>query len=134
VSLQNSILAGNTAGDGPDCQGTIGSFGYNLFGDTTDCALTPGTGDLTNVDPRLGLLIGTPGYHPLLVGSPAIDAGNPVGCTDHLGNPLTTDQRGTPRPLDGDGDGNAICDMGAYEFDPEHPIVQVFLPVVLRNH
>ena len=41
-------------------------------------------------------------------GSPAIDAGNPNGCTDHQGNPLTTDQRGNPR--------HGPCDMGAFEF------------------
>jgi hypothetical protein len=135
VTLQNTILAGNTAsGAGPDCSGEIGSLGYNLVGDTSGCGFAPGPGDLLDVDPRLFLPVGLPGYYPLRPGSPAIDAGNPAGCTDHLGNPLTTDQRGTPRPLDGDGDGNAICDMGAYEFDPEHPLVQVFLPVVLRNH
>jgi len=45
--------------------------------------------------------------HALRKGSPAVDAG--VGsCTSH-------DQRGLTRPRDGDGDGVAICDLGAYE-------------------
>jgi hypothetical protein len=135
ATLQNTILAGNTTTwIGPDCTGSIASSGYNVIGDTTDCGFTPSPGDLLDVDPRLFILVGSPGYHPLRPGSPAIDAGNPAGCTDHLGNPLTTDQRGTLRPLDGDGDGNAICDMGAYEVDPEHPIRQLFLPIILRNH
>jgi hypothetical protein len=135
ATLQNTILAGNTTTwIGPDCTGSIASSGYNVIGDTTDCGFTPSPGDLLDVDPRLFILVGSPGYHPLRPGSPAIDAGNPAGCTDHQGNPLTTDQRGTPRPLDGDGDGNAICDMGAYEVDPEHPIRQLFLPIILRNH
>jgi hypothetical protein len=135
VTLTNTILAGNSASGGPDCTwGRVDSFGYNLVGDTSDCTFAATTGDLFDVDPRLFPLIGLPGYHPLLPDSPAIDAGNPAGCTDHLGNPLDTDQRGTPRPLDGDGDGDAICDMGAYEFDPEHPIRELFLPIVLKNH
>jgi hypothetical protein len=134
VTLQNTVLAGNTADSGPDCIGSIDSSGYNLIGNTSGCSFTPATGDLLDVDPRLFVLVGLPGYHPLRPGSPAIDAGNPAGCTDHLGNPLDTDQRGTPRPLDGDGDGTAICDMGAYEVDPEHPIRQVFLPIILRNY
>jgi len=40
--------------------------------------------------------------------SPAIDAGNPAGCTDHQGNLLATDQRGAPRA--------GRCDIGAYEY------------------
>jgi hypothetical protein len=48
----------------------------------------------------------------LLPGSPAIDAGNPSGCTDGLGHLLKTDQRGMPRPDKEDIGG---CDMGAYE-------------------
>lgn len=52
--------------------------------------------------------------HALLATSPAIDAGDPVGCADSQGNPLTVDQRGQPRPADGDGNGSAVCDIGAY--------------------
>jgi uncharacterized repeat protein (TIGR01451 family) len=109
VTLQNSILAGNMWVNRfhSDCSGTIDSVGYNLIGDTSGCTFTPTSGDLTNTDPLLGPLEGSPGYHPLLSGSPAIDAGNPAGCTDHLGNPLLTDQRGMPRV--------GRCDIGAYE-------------------
>ncbi len=115
TTLENTVFAGNIAGSGPDCSGSIGSAGYNLIGDTSGCDLTPGPGDLTNTDPLLGPLQnngGSTDTHALLSGSPAIDAGNPAGCTDHLGNPLTTDQRGVPRPQ------GTACDMGAYEFVP----------------
>ena len=113
ATLQNSIIAHNSGGN---CSTpVIGrlSKGYNLSSDTT-CNLS-GPGDLNNIDPKLGML----GYYggqtqtiPLLSGSPAIDAGNPNGCTDAQGNLLKTDQRGMPRPDPGDTGG---CDIGAYE-------------------
>jgi len=55
-------------------------------------------------------LEGSPGYHPLLLGSPAINAGNLAGCKDDNGDPLPTDQRGLPR--------FGRCDIGAYESHP----------------
>jgi hypothetical protein len=109
--LQNTILA-NSPSDG-NCVGNITSNGYNLSNDNT-CNLD-GTGDLNNTDPKLGKLgnYGGPTETiPLLSGSPAIDAGNPSGCTDGQGYLLKTDQRGYPRP---DKEDTGGCDMGAYE-------------------
>ena len=52
---------------------------------------------------------------PPMADSPAIDGGDPAGCRDASGALLERDQRGVQRPLDGDGDGLAICDIGAVE-------------------
>jgi hypothetical protein len=63
-------------------------------------------------DPLLGPLQDNGGpapTHGLRPGSPAIDAGPP---TDFP----ATDQRGFGRPVDGDGDGVARADMGAFEY------------------
>ena len=48
-----------------------------------------------------------------------IDAGNPA--TGGMGSPAceSVDQRGFNRPIDGDGDGIPICDIGAFEFGPD---------------
>jgi hypothetical protein len=109
--LQNSIVA-NNVGAG-NCSGTMTSNGYNLSSDNT-CNFNS-TGDLNNTDPKLGQLGnygGPPQTLPLLSGSPAIDAGNPSGCTDGRGRLLKTDQRGRPRP---DKEDTGGCDMGAFE-------------------
>lgn len=110
VTLRNTILANNMATIGPDCAGgfvtPFSSAGYNLIGNTSDCTFTPTTGDLVNIDPKLGPLQGSPCYHPLLFDSPAINAGNPAGCMGSTGL-LTTDQRGFAR--------FGRCDIGAYE-------------------
>jgi hypothetical protein len=111
ATLQNSIVANNKGGN---CYNSgISSKGYNLSSDGT-CNFKS-TGDLNNADPKLGQLgnYGGPTQTiPLLSGSPAIDAGNPSGCTDGQGHLLKTDQRGKPRP---DKEDTAGCDMGAYE-------------------
>jgi hypothetical protein len=115
VTLQNSIVANSFSGG--NCSGTMTSNGYNLSSDNT-CNFN-GLGDLNNTDPKLGQL----GNHggptqtiPLLSGSPAIDAGNPAGCTDGHGRLLKTDQRGRPRP---DKEDTGGCDMGAYEYQAQ---------------
>ena len=108
--LQNSIIAYSTHGG--NCYGTVSSI-FSLSSDNS-CNLN-GPGDLNNVNPKLGNLgsYGGPTQtYALLSGSPAIDAGNPSGCTDGLGHLLKTDQRGYPRPNTEDRSG---CDMGAYE-------------------
>ena len=86
-----------------------------------------------DVDPNLGPLQNNGGNamtHALLVGSPAIDGGNPGGCTDASGNILINDQRYFPRPVDGDGNGTAICDIGAFELFL--PTQWTYLPIVAR--
>lgn len=114
VTLKNSILAGNTAlPTGRDCNGSIGSSGYNLLGDDSNCNLAVTTGDMTNLDPFLGSLQDNGGAaltHALLPQSPAIDAGNTDGCKDQDGDLLTTDQRGITRPQ------GIGCDIGSYEY------------------
>ncbi len=132
VHLRNTILANNQAPTSPDCGSSVTSAGYNLIGNTTGCTFNSSTGDLLNVDPQLMRLFGWPPLLPLMVGSPAIDGGNPAGCTDQAGNPITTDQRGNLRPVNGTGSGTAVCDIGAYEYDPAHLPQWIFLPLTTR--
>ena len=104
LTIQNSVVAGNTH----DCIGVMTSAGYNLIGNKSGCQFTLKTGDITNVDAKVGQLIGYPGYIPLLLGSPAINAGNPATC-------LPTDERGMVRPQ------GSRCDMGSYEYKTPGP-------------
>jgi hypothetical protein len=111
ATLQNSIVANSPSGG--NCYGTMTSNGYNLSSDGT-CNFN-NTGDLNNTDPMLGPLQNNGGATQTVAlpsGSPAVDAGNPNGCTDGQGHLLKTDQRGKPRP---DTEDTGGCDMGAYE-------------------
>jgi CSLREA domain-containing protein len=133
--LRNSILAGNVASTMPDCRAPAntptGSAGYNLIGNNSGCFFTSGPGDqvgtdVNPIDPNLGPLQNNGGpteTHILIFFSRAINRGNPAGCTDHLGNPLLSDQRGLARVQ--------VCDIGSYEFQEE--ITQVFMPCVMKN-
>jgi hypothetical protein len=124
VTLANSIVANNadnstTGTQHPDCSGTLSSEGHNLIENTGGCVIAGSVlGNITGVAPGLGPLQNQGGatfVHPLLLISPAIDAGGPQGCVDQNGVRLTVDQRGFARPVDGDGDGRPRCDMGAFE-------------------
>jgi hypothetical protein len=109
TELKNTVIAGNL--DGGDCSGILQSNGHNIDSDGT-CNLTH-PNDLSNTDPLLGPLADNGGptlTHGLLAGSPAIDAGS-LDCP-----PPARDQRGYGRPVDGDSDDQAICDIGAFEF------------------
>lgn len=125
--LGNSIVAGN--GSGGDCAGLLASQGFNIDSDGT-CQLTA-VGDQPNTDPLLGPLENNGGptlTHALLPGSPAIDAGNPLAPGSGGSACQATDQRGVARPQDGDEDGTARCDIGAFEFWT--PTSSIYLPVV----
>lgn len=113
ANIKNTIIAGNTADSGSDCQGTLNSQGYNLIQNTNGCTISGDlTGNITGQTANLGPLQNNGGStltHALLTGSPAIDAGNPAAPGSGGNACEATDQRGISRPQ------GASCDMGAYE-------------------
>lgn len=122
ASMQNTIIAMNTAGL-PDCVGLIASGGHNLVGNISGCNFPPAAGDITGtsaspLDPKLSPLQDNGGptlTSAPLVGSEVVDAGSPVAPGSGGSACVNVDQRGAPRPIDGDGNGSAICDIGAVE-------------------
>jgi hypothetical protein len=109
VTIRDSILANSGGGDDPDCSGGLSSAGHNLIENASLCGAVDGS-DLTGQDALLLPLADnggptrtqSPGSE-----SPAIDAGSD-SCP-------AFDQRGVSRPADGDADGTAACDIGAFE-------------------
>ena len=116
ITLRNTIVALNSALFGPDMSGVFTSLGHNLIG-IGNASFTHGVnGDIVGtsvnpIDPKLGSLAlngGPTKTMALLAGSKAIDKG------DNAALPAT-DQRGFPRKKDGNGDGVAVVDIGAFE-------------------
>jgi hypothetical protein len=130
--LANTILAENVRGTaGPvlnqcglgNMSSSLTSDGYNLRSSSGDsCDTKFGLTDLVDPDPLLGSLSSNGGPTqtiPLLPGSPAQNAGNPLPPSDLLGGyPACklTDQRGLPR-----GGSAGVCDIGAFEVQPTPP-------------
>ncbi len=125
VTLENTIIAGNTAANGagdntgaptpgPNVDGAVTSNGHNLLGVATEATGFTGTGDQTGANPMLAPLADNGGptqtMEPL-PGSPALDAGVAAGST--------FDQRGLARTVDDPGVVNAPTsdgtDIGAFE-------------------
>jgi len=119
VTLKNTIVAGNAGGgSGDDCGfgDIITSLGHNLDSDGS-CGFAA-TGDISSTDPLLGPLTDNTGptlTHAIHGVSPATDAGNPAtpGSGGDACEPV--DQRKVARPIDGDLNTAAICDIGAFE-------------------
>jgi hypothetical protein len=114
LRMQNTIVTGGTAADGPNCGGaTPTSLGFNAT-PAGECGNSAGAGDVSG-DPKLGALAKNGGgtlTRKLLPGSAAIDAGDPNGCRDDKLAMISPDQRTVPRPVGG------RCDIGAVEFAP----------------
>lgn len=123
--MMNTIVA-NTTGGGTNCHGSINNIGNNLDSGTS-CGWGTGNHSLSNSNPQLdplgnyGGLTQTMRLKPI---SPAIDSATFNSVDMHF---ETTDQRGYPRPADGNHDGTKVYDIGAYEVVP-----QIFLPLLIR--
>ena len=121
-TIYNTILAGNSAGTGPDGSGSIISEDYNLIQNVSGIAFSGAVlHNLTGFDPKLGPLQVNPGsvvgaiQAPTMAplpGSPVIDQGRTIH---------TVDGRGFSRPYDTllpNAPGGNGADIGAVEVHP----------------
>jgi hypothetical protein len=131
LTVYGSIV--ETSGASGACSSGLNSLGFNVFTDGT-CVITPATGDEANADQQLSaladndaVLVGRPDSpEPILTQLPAqastaIDHVSAADCNDGIGDPLLLDQRGLPRPFDGDDNGTADCDAGSVELQTVPP-------------
>lgn len=124
VRLKQTLVSGNSAGNLVDeivNTGSITLNGFNLFGLNGSAGIfgaSPGATDMIIFETDLSDVIDTTlkdngGFtptHALVPDSLAIDF-MPAGACGEM-----FDQTGKFRPIDGDGDGTADCDVGAFEY------------------
>lgn len=107
LHFEGSLIADNVPND---CFGPARTLGHNLIQVPACLLANTEPSDLIGVPALLGPLQGadgSPPFHALEAGSPALDAAG-AGCPE-------LDQLGQSRPVDGDGDGKVLCDIGAIE-------------------
>lgn len=124
--LTNTLISLNTAPAGADCWGATQGF-YSLISDLDYCQLAGNT-NLGDLAAQISPLTQVDDYTwvvPLTQTSPAVDAGNNQACP-------ASDQRGQARPIDGNGDLLARCDLGAYEFVSTQTFYHQFAPWATR--
>ncbi|MBR9813834.1 hypothetical protein GYB61_08280 [bacterium] len=124
----NTIIGDNMGMSANDVSGTVDGGGYNLVEDVSGATVN-GPENITGMDASLsmdGLALngGPTATVALLSDSPAIDAGLNSVCAGMAIN--NVDQRGADfvRPADGDVDGTATCDIGAYEVT-DNPVATI---------
>lgn len=122
-TLSNVIVWGDQASTGPEIDnlnGAVPSIDHSIIegsggsGSGWNSGLGSDHGGNLDADPLLGPLTDNGGPTQTMLpggGGAAIDAGN----NDNSVCP-TADQRAVARPQDGNGDGIAVCDIGAVEF------------------
>ncbi len=112
TTLANTIVANNTSGGAcrPNCNGSVNA-GPDSISDNADCGATITQKTFAQIG--LGALTGDPAYFPLNAGSAAIDSGSNAICAAAPVN--NTSQNGIARPVDGNADSIATCDVGSFE-------------------
>ncbi|MBA2490264.1 MAG: hypothetical protein H0V34_00670 [Gammaproteobacteria bacterium] len=119
ASVTNSLVVNSAPGRNCQSDDDLVSAGNNLDTDGSCARLRTGGGtfrQVTAAQLKLGALADNGGparTHALLRGSVAIDRGSPADCGSRR---TINDQRMSVRPVDGNTDGVAVCDIGAFEF------------------
>jgi len=131
-NVRNTIISGNNSSNGNfrNCYSNFNSIfndnGNNLSDDSScDFDINSSSENFDNncLEPLADNNGGPTLTHALIASGDqqcstnlAIDGGDNNTCANSNINNL--DQRGVMRPIDGDNDNNAVCDIGSFEFEP----------------